>query len=116
MAHYAAILVYLIVAAVVALVMSFSSEQFGPHAPGGLKKVSYESGIVPEMPVTHFSVRFYRVAMLFLIFDVSVMALYPWATGIKVLQAAGFVKALFFLVVIAVAFAYVWRKGGFKWD
>jgi NADH-quinone oxidoreductase subunit A len=114
--HYGAILVYLLVSAAVAVLMSFSSERFGPRAPGGLKKVSYESGIVPERPVSQFSVRFYRVAMLFLIFDVSVMALYPWATSMRSFHAAGFWRALFFLVVMAVAFAYVWRRGGFKWD
>jgi NADH-quinone oxidoreductase subunit A len=114
--HYGAILVYLLVSAAVAVTISFTSERFGPHAPGGLKKVSYESGIVPDQPVSHFSVRFYRVAMLFLIFDVSVMAIYPWATSMRSFHAAGFVKALFFLLVMAVAFAYVWRRGGFKWD
>ncbi|MGC8486939.1 MAG: NADH-quinone oxidoreductase subunit A [Clostridia bacterium] len=113
---YGAILVYLVVAAVMAATISFSSERFGPRAPGGLKRESYESGILPDRPVSHFSVRFYRVAMLFLIFDVSVMAIYPWATSIRAFHAAGFVKAMFFMVVLAIGFAYVWRRGGFKWD
>lgn len=116
MSEYAALLIYLLVAMVLAAGISFSSQRFGPRAPGGLKRVTYESGNVPEMPVTHFSIRFYRVAMLFLVFDVAVMALYPWATSIQALHAAGFFKALFFLLVMAVAFAYVWRRGGFTWD
>lgn len=116
MTQYGAILVYLIVSMAVAAGMSFSSERLGPKAPGGLKKTSYESGIVPDRPVTHFSVRFYRVAMLFLVFDVAVMALYPWATSMRSFGPAGFERALVFLVVMAVAFAYVWRRGGFRWD
>jgi NADH-quinone oxidoreductase subunit A len=116
MSEYQALLIYLVVALAMAVGISFSSQRFGPRAPGGRKSLSYESGNVPEMPVTHFSIRFYRVAMLFLVFDVAVMALYPWATSLQSFHAAGFVKALFFLVVMAVAFAYVWRRGGFKWD
>jgi NADH-quinone oxidoreductase subunit A len=116
MAGYGAILVYLVVSLLVATLVSFSSERLGPRAPGGLKRIAYESGIIPERPVSHFSVRFYRVAMLYLVFDVAVMALYPWATSIQTFHQAGFDKALGFLAVIAVAFAYVWRRGGFTWD
>lgn len=114
--HYGALLIYLIVAFVMAYAMSFISEALGPHAPGGMKQVTYESGIVPEAPVGYFSVRFYRVAMFFMIFDVSVMALYPWATSIKTLHQAGFERAVAFLVIVALSFLYVWKRGGFQWD
>jgi NADH-quinone oxidoreductase subunit A len=116
MSEYAEVLIYLLVALAVAVGMSFSSERLGPHSPGGVKAVSYESGVRPEMPVSHFSVRFYRVAMLFLVFDVAVMSIYPWAVNVLNLHAAGFYKALGFFVVVGLAFAYVWRRGGFKWD
>ncbi|MHB1610584.1 MAG: NADH-quinone oxidoreductase subunit A [Sulfobacillus sp.] len=116
MSGYAALLLYLAVAFLVALGISFASEMLGPKAPGGLKRTTYESGIVPEAPVGYFSVRFYRVAMFFMIFDVAVMALYPWATSLKTLHQAGFEKALLFLTVIGIAFGYVWNKGGFRWD
>ena len=99
----------------VVLNMSFASEILGPKVPGGLKKVTYESGIVPEAPVGYFSVRFYRVAMLFMIFDVVIMALYPSATSLTLLKAHGFYNALAFLAIVVVAFLYVWRKGGFQW-
>ena len=116
MSGYGAILIYVAVSAVLAAAISMASEIMGSHAPGGVKRESYESGILVDRPLSHFSVRFYRVAMLFLIFDVSVMAIYPWATSMRAFHAAGFVKALFFMVVLAVGFAYVWRRGGFKWD
>lgn len=114
--QYLAILFYLVVSFLVALGMSFASERMGPHAPGGLKSMTYESGIVPEAPVGYFSVRFYRVAMFFMIFDVAIMSLYPWATNVRMLQQAGLFKALIFLAIIAVAFVYVWKRGGFQWD
>ncbi|MDA8192514.1 MAG: NADH-quinone oxidoreductase subunit A [Thermaerobacter sp.] len=114
--HYGALLIYLAVAFLVALGMSFMSEWLGPHAPGGLKRVTYESGIVPEAPVGYFSVRFYRVAMFFMIFDVAVMALYPWAVSLRELHQAGMLRALAFLAIVGLAFGYVWKRGGFQWD
>lgn len=112
---YASLLIYLIVAFLVAFSMSLASQILGPKAPGGLKRTTYESGIVPEAPVGYFSVRFYRVAMFFMIFDVSIMALYPWAVNIHMLASAGFLKAVAFFVIIVAAFAYVWNRGGFQW-
>ncbi len=113
---YTALLIYVIVAFLVAFGMSYISDFLGPKAPGGLKRTTYESGIMPEAPVGYFSVRFYRVAMFFMIFDVAVISLYPWAITLETLHQAGFVKALVFLVIVALAFAYVWNKGGFQWD
>lgn len=114
--HYGALLLYVLVAFVVAFVVVSGSSRVGPKAPGGLKRTTYESGIIPEAPVKYFSVRFYRVAMFFMIFDVAVMSLYPWATSLKVLHQAGMIKALVFLGIIVVAFMYVWNRGGFQWD
>lgn len=114
--QYASLLIYVLVALFVAYMVASSSLHMGPKAPGGLKRTSYESGIVPEAPVKYFSVRFYRVAMFFMIFDVAVMSLYPWATSLKMLHQAGMYRALAFLVIVAIAFAYVWRRGGFQWD
>ncbi len=95
--------------------MSNASRIMGPQAPGGVKKATYESGIFPETPVGYFSVRFYRVAMLFMIFDVAIMAIYPWATSLSAMRARGFYDGLVFFGILAVAFVYVWRKGGFQW-
>jgi len=113
---YGALLLYIIVAFAVAFGVASSSSLLGPKAPGGLKEVTYESGIIPEAPVKYFSVRFYRVAMFFMIFDVAVMALYPWATSIRELHQAGVERAFAFLVVVGIAFMYVWNRGGFQWD
>lgn len=114
--QYGSLLLYVLVAFVVAFIVAGTSEHMGPRAPGGLKRTTYESGIVPEAPVKYFSVRFYRVAMFFMIFDVVVMSLYPWATSLKSLHQAGMLRALAFLAIVVMAFVYVWNRGGFQWD
>lgn len=114
--HYGALFIYLVVAFVVAGAVSGGSAIMGPRAPGGLKRTTYESGIVPDVPVKYFSVRFYRVAMFFMIFDVAIMSLYPWATSIKSLGQDGVLRAFAFLVIIGMAFVFVWNRGGFQWD
>jgi NADH-quinone oxidoreductase subunit A len=114
--HYGALLLYVVVAFAVALAVASASTMLGPKAPGGLKKVTYESGIIPEAPVKYFSVRFYRVAMFFMIFDVAVMSLYPWATTLKALKQAGAWHAFAFIAIVGIAFWYVWNRGGFQWD
>ncbi|MCY0878549.1 MAG: NADH-quinone oxidoreductase subunit A [Firmicutes bacterium] len=114
--QYGALLIYVLVAFLVAYLVASSSQHMGPKAPGGLKRVTYESGIVPEAPVKYFSVRFYRVAMFFMIFDVAVMSLYPWATSLRSLHQAGMLRVLAFLAIVGLAFFYVWNRGGFQWD
>ncbi len=116
MSQYGGLLLYVLVAFAVAYLVASLSQHLGPKAPGGLKRTTYESGIVPEAPVKYFSVRFYRVAMFFMIFDVAVMSLYPWATRLRMLGHVGMLHALVFLVIVGIAFAYVWRRGGFQWD
>jgi NADH:ubiquinone oxidoreductase subunit 3 (subunit A) len=114
--QYGALLIYVLVAFLVAYLVASSSQHMGPKAPGGLKRITYESGIVPEAPVKYFSVRFYRVAMFFMIFDVAVMSLYPWATSLRSLHQAGMLRVLVFLAIVGLAFFYVWNRGGFQWD
>lgn len=114
--QYGALLLYILVAFGVAYMVASGSAHMGPKAPGGLKKITYESGIVPDAPVKYFSVRFYRVAMFFMIFDVAVMSLYPWATSLKALHQAGVLRVFAFVLIIGMAFLYVWKRGGFQWD
>lgn len=116
MTQYGGLLLYVLVAFAVAYLVASSSQHMGPRAPGGLKRITYESGIVPDIPVRYFSVRFYRVAMFFMIFDVAVMSLYPWATSLRALRQVGMLHVLVFLVIIGMAFAYVWKRGGFQWE
>jgi NADH:ubiquinone oxidoreductase subunit 3 (subunit A) len=87
-----------------------------PRHPSPTKLSSYECGIVPLGDSWHpFAVRYYVFALLFLIFDVEAVFLFPWALEFRSLGAAGFVEVLIFIGVLAVGLLYAWRKGALEW-
>jgi NADH-quinone oxidoreductase subunit A len=129
---YVAILIVLGIVVVMAIVMLVLAHAIGPKRTGAVKGESYESGMpLIEDARRRFNVRFYIVAMLFLLFDVEVVFLWPWArvfydaamNGTTVPLGDGVVGAGFllggmavFFVILLVGYAYEWRKGAFKWD
>jgi len=82
------------------------------------KFMPYESGIQTETHLLQerFPMRHYLVALIFLVFDIEVIFLYPWAVIGKEIGSFAFYEMLFFLVALLVGFAYVWRKGGLEWE
>jgi NADH-quinone oxidoreductase subunit A len=118
---YLPIFLVIAVAAIFSLVVIFSSKIFGPQRPTKIKLMSYESGKDP-VGSTHerISIKYYLVAMLFIIFDIEVIYVYPWAVEFKKLYAAhgifAFLPMFVFLVVLELGFLYVYKKGGLKWD
>ena len=85
--------------------------------PSAAKLAPYECGIVPDVePPQRFPVRFYLVSMIFIIFDIEIVFLYPWAVAYDHLGAFGLVEMVLFIVTVLVAYAYVWRRGGLEWD
>ncbi|MFA6596839.1 MAG: NADH-quinone oxidoreductase subunit A [Ignavibacteriaceae bacterium] len=108
-------------AIVFAVATVFSSNIFGPARPNAEKQSTYESGMKP-IGTTHdrVSVKYYIVAMLFIIFDLEVIFVYPWAVQFKRLFTEFGISIFFamvvFLVVFEVGFLYAYKKGGFKWD
>jgi NADH:ubiquinone oxidoreductase subunit 3 (subunit A) len=87
-----------------------------PMHPSREKYSTYECGIVPVGDSWHpFAVRYYIFALLFLVFDVEAVFLFPWAITFRTLGTAGFVEVLLFIVVLAVGLLYAWRKGALKW-
>lgn len=78
----------------------------------------YESGIQTKTNLLHerFQLRHYLVALMFLVFDIEVIFLYPWAVVGKEIGAFAFYEMAFFLVALLVGFAYVWKKGGLQWE
>jgi NADH-quinone oxidoreductase subunit A len=89
-----------------------------PNYPTPAKLSPYECGIEPErLPKgERFSVRFYVVAMLFIIFDIETIFLFPWAVGFRKLGLFGLVEMTIFIGLVFVAYVYVWRSGGLDWD
>jgi NADH-quinone oxidoreductase subunit A len=82
------------------------------------KFLPYESGILTDTNLLQerFPLRHYLVALIFLVFDIEVIFLYPWAVIGKQLGPFAFYEMAFFLVALLVGFAYIWRKGGLKWE
>jgi NADH-quinone oxidoreductase subunit A len=91
----------------------------GPVRYNRAKVDSYECGIEPTpQPIGggRFPVKFYLTAMLFIVFDIETIFLYPWAVSFEALGLFGFVEMVLFIVTVFIAYTYVWRRGGLNWD
>ncbi len=91
----------------------------GPRRANRAKLEAYECGIEPTpQPIGggRFPVKFYLTAMLFIIFDIEIIFLYPWAVSFDALGLFGFVDMVHFILPVIIAYAYVWRRGGLDWD
>lgn len=99
------------------LVMGKVNEFLGPSRVTREKLTTYESGMEPVKSARErFPIKFYMVAMLFIIFDIEVVFLYPWAVSYKQLGIQGFVTMFVFIAVLLVAYYYIWKKGALEWD
>ena len=94
-----------------------ASSVLRPNRPTPAKLAPYECGIEPErLPKgERFSVKFYVVAMLFIIFDIETIFLFPWAVGFRRLGLFGLVEMVVFIGLVFVAYVYIWRSGGLDW-
>ena len=102
---------------VIAVLMGKANELLGPSRPTEEKYTTYESGMEPIRSARdRFSVKFYMVAMLFIIFDIEVVFLYPWAVAFRQLGIQGFVTMFVFIAVLLIGYYYVLRKGALQWD
>jgi NADH-quinone oxidoreductase subunit A len=91
----------------------------GPKRWNRAKLEAYECGIEPTpQPVGggRFPVKYYLTAMLFIVFDIEIIFLYPWAVAFDSLGIFGLVEMVLFILTVLVAYAYVWRRGGLEWD
>jgi NADH-quinone oxidoreductase subunit A len=91
----------------------------GPRRYNRAKLDSYECGIEPTpQPVGggRVPVKYYITAMMFIVFDIEIVFLYPWAVQLDQLRIFGLVEMVLFIVTVFVAYAYVWRRGGLEWD
>jgi NADH-quinone oxidoreductase subunit A len=116
---YVPLLVLMGIAMVLALGGVAASAVIGPRRYNRAKLDAYECGIEPTPQAAgggRFPVKYYLVAMTFIIFDIEVVFLYPWAVDFSTLAMFGLVAMLSFLALITVPFVYEWRRGGFEWD
>jgi NADH-quinone oxidoreductase subunit A len=89
----------------------------GPYRPTREKLSPYESGMSEIKPPTErFPIKFYVIAMLFLLFDIEAVSFYPWAVLLHSLKFAGFIEMFIFVMVLLVGYAYIWKKGALDWQ
>ncbi len=112
------IIVLAILAGGFAVLSLGASALLRPHRPNPVKVSPYESGMEPiRLPKsTRFPVKFYLVAMLFIIFDIETIFLFPWAVAFRSLGLFGLIEMMVFIGLVFVAFVYVWQKGGLEWE
>jgi NADH-quinone oxidoreductase subunit A len=113
------ILVLLVLAAGFAVFSVIAGSLTGPKRFNRAKLESYECGIEPSPQAFQghkFPVKYYLTAMLFIVFDIEIIFLYPWAVAFNKLGAFGLIEMVTFVFTVLVAYAYVWRRGGLEWD
>ncbi|MBN1396900.1 MAG: NADH-quinone oxidoreductase subunit A [Bacteroidetes bacterium] len=104
-------------AAAFGLFMGKVNELLGPKRHVDDKFTTYESGMDPIRTARErFSVKYYLVAVLFIIFDIEIVFMYPWAVTFRELGLQGFIVMFVFVFILLVGFYYVWRKGALEWD
>lgn len=117
MTEYIFISVFAVVAAVIVVGILVLSAVLGPRKPSAEKLIPYECGMLPsEEAKGRFPVRFATIAMLFIIFDIEVVFMYPWAVALGELKLFGLVEMLIFIVILGIAYVYIWGRGGLEWD
>ena len=115
--EFAPIFVMIIIAIVLAFIILMISRVFGPFRPSFRKNSPYESGMKPIGPGTRrMPVKFYLVAVLFIIFDIEVIFFLPWAVTFKALGVFGFFEMLVFIAILLVGYIWVWKKGALEWE
>ena len=115
MLEYASILILAAMAAGVGLIMLFANTLFGPKRPNAAKAQPFECGVDPiALPAGRMPIHFYVVAMLFVVFDVELVFLFPWAVLVRELGWFGLWEMGFFLLVVVAGFVYAWKRGALE--
>ena len=115
--EYIGLLVAFLMAVGIASVIIFLNKILGPKNPPAERKEPFECGQAPiAQPTGHFSVKFYLIAMLFILFDVEVVWFFPWAVILRQLKWTGLIEMFSFLFVLILGFIYAWKKGALEWE
>ena len=113
---YLPALVFLLLGVGIGTVFANANSLLGPKRPGRTKSEPYESGLPSDVKKSfRFGISFYLIAMLFILFDIEVVFLYPVALQLDILGTFALVETIVFIVLLLVAFVYVWRRGALEW-
>jgi NADH-quinone oxidoreductase subunit A len=114
---YLPILVLVVIAVLFGMGSVIFSTLIGPKKPSAVKLAPYECGCEPVGSARErFSVKFYLIAMLFILFDIEAVFLYPWSVIFKRLGMFGLVEMGVFIAILFVGYVYVWKKGALEWE
>lgn len=114
---YVPLLVLAVIAGGFAMTNILATLVVGPFRPTREKLAPYESGMTEiQPPRQRFPIKFYVIAMLFLLFDIEALSFFPWAILLRLLHFQGFVEMFIFILILFVGFIYVWKKGALDWE
>jgi NADH-quinone oxidoreductase subunit A len=117
LSNYIPIALMMVIAAGFGVIMVNLSKWLGPRRPNYQKLTTYESGMIPVGTTRErVSIKYYVVGMLFIIFDIELVFLYPWAVIFKSLGAYALVEMFIFIALLFVAYIYILKKGALEWD
>lgn len=115
--EYVAIAILIILATGFAGLVVIIGHLFGPHREDTMRFIPYESGIDPIGPGTRQTpIHFYRIAVLFILFDIEVIFFLPWAVVFKQLGVFGLIEMFVFIFILLVGYVYAWKKGALEWE
>ena len=116
MVPYGPVAIFVAVAVAAALLFSVLPGLLAQRKPNAEKEQAYECGVEPTSTVGgRFPVKFYLIAMLFVVFDVEAASFFPWAVQMRALGVYGLLEMIVFVVVLAIGYVYIWRRGGLEW-
>ena len=117
MLEYVAIALMVALATIIALIAIGLGTLFGPRKPSEAKSMPYESGMNPYGEGSRrIPVRFYLIAVLFILFDIEVIFFLPWAIVFRQLGVFGLIEMIIFIVILLVGYVYAWKKGALEWE
>ncbi len=115
--NYVPILVFLVIGVLFGVIPMLAGFLLGPRRPDDEKLSPYECGFEPfEDSRMKFDVRYYLVAILFIIFDLEIAFLFPWAVVLDEIGLFGFLAMMLFLAILVIGFIYEWKKGALEWE
>jgi|SRR3990172_1173864 len=117
MSEYLGIVIFFVLSGAVVSAFILLSSVLGPKKPSAVKSEPFECGEVPfALPMGRVDVKFYLTAILFILFDVELVFLYPWAVAYRGLGVSGLVEMVIFVVILMAGFFYAWDNGALEWS
>jgi NADH-quinone oxidoreductase subunit A len=114
---YLPIIILIVLATAMGFLVIVIGSVFGPRRPSNRKAAPYESGMIPYGPGTRrLSVRYYLVAVLFILFDIETVFFLPWAVVFRQMGWFALLEMLVFIGILLIGFVYVWKKGALEWE